>query len=291
MIYSMTGYGKAQYQDDQVLIKVEIRSVNSKQLDLRLKLPIDFTYKEPQLRKELSDRLCRGKIDCYITVERQDIIPYQINEQAALQYFEAIKKLSKKLGYRIKQMNAVEMILRLPDVLKQVQIEQDEQTWQKIWQTIQQAVAQLIEFRRQEGEAMEKDLRQKIHNISQALDQIPKYEKQRLENYKQHLLSALEQLKVEVDKQRFEQELLYFLDKYDINEEQVRLRNHIKYFLETLDKADGQPVGKTLTFIAQEMGREINTLGVKSNDFNIQQLVVQMKDNLEKIKEQLANVC
>ncbi len=291
MIYSMTGYGKSQYQDNQVFIKVEIRSVNSKQFDLRLKMPIDFTYKEPFVRKELSRLLCRGKIDCYITVERQDTVPYKINEHAAMQYFEAIKKLSKKLGYRIKQMNAVEMILRLPDVLKQEQIEEDEQTWQKIWQTVQSAVEQLIEFRRQEGEAMEKDLREKIENISQALNQIPNYEKQRLENYKQRLLSALEQLKVEVDKQRFEQELLYFLDKYDINEEQVRLKNHIKYFLETLDKADGQPVGKTLTFIAQEMGREINTLGVKSNDFNIQQLVVQMKDNLEKIKEQLANVC
>ncbi len=291
MIYSMTGFGKQEYQDEHIYVRVEIKSVNSKQFDLKLRLPLDFNYKDTFVRSQLKQKLYRGKIDCYISIEYQDTTPHQINEQSVKSYFESLKVIAQKLGYNIKKINALEIIMRLPDVVKPVQREEDEQTWQKVWQTIQGAVEQLLKFREQEGQALERDLREKITKISEALDQVPQFEKSRVENYKQRLLSELEQLKIEVDKQRFEQELLYYLDKYDINEEQVRLRNHIKYFLETLDKADRQPVGKTLTFIAQEMGREINTLGAKANDFNIQQLVVQMKDNLEKIKEQLANVC
>jgi uncharacterized protein (TIGR00255 family) len=286
----MTGYGKAQFEDDQIFVRVEIKSVNSKQFDLKLKLPIEFTYKEAWLRSELQKMLYRGKIDCYVTLERQDIVPYQINENAAKQYFETLKKLAKEFGYKTKQFDALQIIMRLPDVLRPRLAEEDEPTWQKIYNVILQAVEQLKEFRKQEGQAMEKDLRQKVQNIQEALNKVPQYEQQRIENVKQRLLNALQNLQVEYDKERFEQELLYYLDKYDINEEKVRLQNHIKYFLETLEGADGQPVGKTLSFIAQEMGREINTLGAKAYDFNIQQLVVVMKDNLEKIKEQLANV-
>ncbi len=290
MIQSMTGFGKAQYEDDQVFVRVEIKAVNSKGFDLKLKLPLDFNYKDAWARAQLQNLLHRGKIECFVTLERQDIVPYQINTNAARQYFETIKNLAERFGYDIKQVDALQIIMRLPDILKPVQIDEDETTWQKIWQTILQAVDALVEFRKQEGQALERDLREKVENIKNALEQVPQYEQERIETVKQRLLAALQELKIEYDKDRFEQELLYYLDKYDINEEKVRLANHIAYFLETLDNAGGEPVGKTLSFIAQEMGREINTLGAKANHFKIQQLVVRMKDNLEKIKEQLANV-
>jgi len=290
MILSMTGYGKAQYEDDRVFIKVEIKSVNSKQFDLKLRLPVDFSFKETWARSELQKLLFRGKVECHVTVERYDQMPFEINEKVADQYFAALAKLAKKYGYNIRKIDALQIIMRLPDVLRQTQNDEDYQTWENVWKTILQAVEQLRQFRIQEGRTLEADLREKVQNIQNALNQVPKYEKERIETVRQRLLDALSQAGTDYDKQRFEQELLYWLDKLDINEEKVRLQNHINYFLQTLDKNQGKPVGKTLNFIAQEMGREINTLGAKANHYKIQHLVVQMKDNLEQIKEQLANV-
>ncbi len=290
MLLSMTGFGRAQYEDEQVLIRVDIKSVNSKLFDLKLKLPLDFSYKEAWLRSNLQRLISRGKVDCYITVERYDTPPYKLNKPVAKQYFSAISELAGELGYKVKKINALEIIMRLPDVLRPVMIEQDEETWAKIYSTVEKAVEELIEFRRQEGLALEKDLLQHVDNIEAFLKQVPQYEQERIDRVKDRILTALGELSVEYDKERFEQEMIYYLEKYDISEEKVRLQNHINYFRETINGSNEKPVGKTLGFIAQEMGREINTMGSKANHFAIQQIVVKMKDELEKIKEQLANV-
>ncbi len=290
MLLSMTGFGRAQYEDEQVFVRVDIKSVNSKLFDLKLKLPLDFSYKEAWLRSNLQRLISRGKVDCYITVERYDTPPYKLNKAVAKQYFSAISELAGELGYKVKKINALEIIMRLPDVLRPVMIEQDEETWAKIYSTVEKAVEKLIEFRRQEGLALEKDLLQHVDNIEALLKQVPQYEQERIDRVKERILTAMRELSVEYDKDRFEQEMIYYLEKYDISEEKVRLQNHINYFRETINEANEKPVGKTLGFIAQEMGREINTMGSKANHFAIQQLVVKMKDDLEKIKEQLANV-
>ncbi len=289
MIYSMTGFGRGEYQDQQVYIKVDIKSVNSKQFDLKVKLPMEYIHREPFLRSFLQKKLIRGKVECYVTLERQDAQPYQINQQLGEQYFQAIRDLSRKLGYNPRKVNMIETIMRLPDMLKPSRHEGDEQTWRKIIQTVEQAMEQLIEFRRQEGQALEEDFIKRVSLIEGYLSQVPQYEKERIDKVKERLLSALSELKIDHDKDRFEQEMIYYLEKYDITEEKVRLQNHINYFRQTLSE-NNTTAGKTLTFISQEMGREINTMGSKANHFNIQQLVVRMKDELGKIKEQLANV-
>ncbi len=289
MLMSMTGFGRSEYQDDSVYIRVDIKSVNSKGFDLKLKLPVDYFHKDPQVRSLLQRTLMRGKIECYVTLERQDTVPYQINLGVGEQYYTAIKDLAQRLGYNPRKVNMIETIMHLPDILKPVRQEGDEQTWEKIMKTMQEALQQLQAFRRQEGEALEKDLVKRVGLIEEFLSQVPQYEKERIDRVKDRLLSALGELKVDHDKDRFEQEMIYYLEKYDITEEKVRLQNHINYFRQTV--AENQAAaGKTLNFIAQEMGREINTLGSKANHFAIQQLVVKMKDELEKIKEQLANV-
>ncbi len=289
MIYSMTGFGRSEYQDENIYIKVDIKSVNSKAFDLKLKLPIDYYHKDPYLRSYLQQKLIRGKVECYVTLERQDIVPYEINVGAAEQYYKAIRDLARKLGYNPRKISMIETIMRLPDILRPSRIEPDDQIWDKVMQTLQQAVGQLISFRQQEGQALEKDLLNHLDLIDQYLSQVPQYEQERIDKVKERLLAALSELKVDHDKDRFEQEMIYYLEKYDITEEKVRLQNHINYFRQTINESTGI-AGKTLTFISQEMGREINTMGSKANHFAIQQLVVKMKDELEKIKEQLANV-
>ena len=289
MLYSMTGFGRGEYQDENLYIRVDIKSVNSKAFDLKLKLPVEFYHKDPALRSYLQQKLVRGKVECYISLERQDVVPYEINQAVGKQYFRAIEKLARELGYKPRKINMIETIMRLPDILKPSRIEGDEETWQKIMTAMHKALDQLVAFRRQEGEALEKDLLNHVGLIEQYLLQVPQYEQERIERVKQRLLAALQELKVDYDKDRFEQEMIYYLEKYDISEEKVRLHSHIDYFRQTIDGDNGTK-GKNLTFIAQEMGREINTLGSKANHVNIQQLVVRMKDELEKIKEQLANV-
>ncbi len=289
MIYSMTGFGRSEYQDEKIYVRVDIKSVNSKAFDLKLKLPVDYYHKDPVLRSYLQQKLVRGKIECFITLERQDIVPYEINQSIGEQYFQAIQSLAKKLGYNPKRINMIETIMRLPDILRPGRAEGDEQTWEKVVETIDQAIVQLISFRRQEGLALEKDLLKRVELIETYLSQVPQYEKERIEKVKERLLTALSELKVDHDRERFEQEMIYYLEKYDITEEKVRLQNHIDYFRQTISE-NTATAGKSLTFISQEMGREINTMGSKANHFAIQQLVVKMKDELEKIKEQLANV-
>lgn len=285
----MTGFGRSEYQDEKIYVRVDIKSVNSKAFDLKLKLPVDYYHKDPVLRSYLQQKLVRGKIECFITLERQDIVPYEINQSIGEQYFQAIQSLAKKLGYNPKRINMIETIMRLPDILRPGRAEGDEQTWEKVVETIDQAIVQLISFRRQEGLALEKDLLKRVELIETYLSQVPQYEKERIEKVKERLLTALSELKVDHDRERFEQEMIYYLEKYDITEEKVRLQNHIDYFRQTISE-NTATAGKSLTFISQEMGREINTMGSKANHFAIQQLVVKMKDELEKIKEQLANV-
>ena len=289
MLHSMTGYGRSEYQDDKIFIKVDIKSVNSKGFDLKLKLPMEFSYKEPFLRSYLQKNLIRGKVDCYINIEREDIVPYEINISMAKNYYYSIKKLALELGYKFKKINIIEIIMRLPDVLKPSQIVGDEETWQKILSNIDKALEELIGFRIQEGKALEKDLLSHVNLIKNYLELVNKYEKERIDKIKQRLINALKEFNENYDKERFEQELIYYLEKLDISEEKVRLHNHINYFVQTIENKMVIK-GKTLNFITQEMGREINTLGAKANHVAIQHLVVKMKDELEKIKEQIANV-
>ncbi len=288
MIYSMTGYGKAEYQDDKISVKVEIRSVNSKNFDFKLRIPKDLNSREIEIRNITQKALSRGKIDCSINIEYLEGGRFEINQNVALRYFDSLKQLAVKTGYKIKKIDALSVIMRLPDVLKTEEHEADEEVWQKVLQTLLKAIEQLNEFRKQEGIALSKALLSYVDNIEAALEKVPKYEGERIEKVRQRISAALKDVAENYDKDRFEQEMIYYLEKYDITEEKVRLKNHLDYFRQTIDK--GGVVGKTLGFISQEMGREINTLGSKANHFAIQQLVVEMKDELEKIKEQSLNV-
>ncbi len=289
MIFSMTGFGKSQYEDERISIRVEIKSVNSKQFDLKLRLPLEYSAKDPIVRSKLKKVLYRGKIECYVTLERNDIMPYQLNSTLVGKYFDMLKHTASSLGLNWKKESLLRIIMQMPEVLRQQRMNEDPDIWEKINLAIDEAVEELTLFRRQEGEAMARDILKNLDRIESYLDKVPSYEDERIETVKQRILQALENLDVDVDKARFEQELVYYLDKFDINEEKVRLRNHITFFRQVLDQAK-EPVGKKLTFIVQEMGREINTLGAKANHFQIQQLVVNMKDELEKIREQLANI-
>ena len=285
MILSMTGYGKAENNHENKNISVEIRSLNSKNLDLKLRMPPVYKEKEMQIRKMLSSLLQRGKADVNITVEDLDEKPQNnINLPVLKAYLEQLKNLSPQAD----ETGLIAAVLRLPDVLQPEKESLSEAEWQSLQKTLQEAADRLIQYRKDEGVSLENDLRQRIKNIRKHLQNIDKLDKNRIERIKKRLLEALQQLKQEIDSNRFEQELIYYLEKFDINEEKVRLQNHLNYFEKQLDK----PVtakGKKLGFIAQEMGREINTIGSKANDSQIQQEVVKMKDELEKIKEQVLN--
>ncbi len=287
MLYSMTGYGRHSFENDQIKIDVEIKSLNSKNFDLNLKFYDIPQDKEIQLRKFLSEKLKRGKVFCSVQWELKLLSnKYTIKEQALLGYYQQMKQITEKIGE--KPQDIYSLIIGFPDLLEAQEVELDKY-WSYFLNAIEIATEKLSEFRKQEGQATEKDILQKLQIIENLLPQIEQFENQRNENFRKRLLEALQKNNIEADKERFEQELLYYLDKYDINEEKKRLKNHIQYFKQVSDNQDIEK-GKKLTFIAQEMGREINTLGNKSYYFEIQRIVVEMKDNLEKIKEQLANI-
>ena len=290
----MTGYGKAEAKLDNKQLVVEIKSLNSKQMDMSVRLSPAFRSQELTVRSLLAKQLERGKVDVAIyTMDSAD-------EQAAT--FTPVNRAAYSFHYRELQELCPELsdaeralaVLRMPDVIKaeEPQPVSDEQ-WQIVEQTINQAVQQFIAFRVQEGAALEAMFTEKLDAISALLAEVEPFEKSRVERIRQHLLSGLDKLaeetRTQVDSNRLEQELIYYLEKLDITEEKVRLRNHIKYFRETM-AGNGEGVGKKLGFIAQEMGREINTLGSKSNQSEMQIIVVKMKDLLEQIKEQVLNV-
>ncbi len=290
MIKSMTGYGKAEFEAVNKKITIEVKSLNSKQLDINSRIPMLYREKDLEIRREISEKLVRGKIDFSIFLENLGAESNSaINEEIVTNYFIQLSAIQKKLGLPVSE-RIMSSVMRLPDTVKTVYEELDETEWHKIFARIQEVIVRVDQFRIQEGEALDHDIRSNIKEIQRLFKLIDPFESQRIENIKARILESLNEININgnMDKNRFEQELIYYLEKLDINEEKVRLTNHCEYFLETLDSPE--TVGKKLGFIAQEIGREINTIGSKANESHIQRIVVQMKDALEKIKEQLLNV-
>ena len=290
MIKSMTGYGKAELETGNKKITLELKSLNSKQLDINSRIPALYREKDIVIRKEISEKLGRGKMDFSLYIENLGMQSNSaINENIVTDYFRQLSNIQEKLGLPVTE-DIMQSILRLPDAVKTVYEELDDQEWINIFAQVKNVIRAVDQFREQEGAALDKDIRSNIAEILQLLDQIEPFEKQRLENIKTRITDGLNEISVNgnMDKNRFEQELIYYMEKLDINEEKVRLTNHCNYFMETLESTEA--AGKKLGFIAQEIGREINTLGSKANESNIQRIVVQMKDSLERIKEQMLNV-
>ena len=290
MILSMTGYGKAValYQDRKICI--EIRSLNGKAMDLSTRIAAQFKGYEMEIRTLLTSVLERGKVDFALWVEQNEKVETpSINADVMQAYAEQMKAVAEKTSIPLPQ-NMFEVLLRLPDVIARKEIyEVGDDEWAVVSAAIKEALDDILSFRKQEGEALQAKFLDKIGNISALLASVEPYEKERVEKIRARIKESLEkQVGVDYDKNRFEQELIFYIEKLDINEEKQRLSNHLKYFVETIDGAHGQ--GKKLGFIAQEMGREINTLGSKSNHAEMQNIVVKMKDELEQIKEQVLNV-
>ena len=297
MIYSMTGYGKAESQIANKKLIVEIRSLNSKSMDLNVRIAPQLRSKELEIRTLISQRLERGKVDLsiyYQDVAQGDTTPAfaPINHDAFIYYYKELSALQHELG--IPSQDLVATIMRMPDVTKlQDQSDITDEEWAIVLQTIEDAVAQFNAFREQEGASLYRMFCEKLDAIAALLSDVEPYEQGRVEKIKSRIEANLEQLSAAtqqaIDRNRLEQEMIFYLEKLDITEEKVRLTNHLKYFRETMDN-EGSGVGKKLGFIAQEMGREINTLGSKSNQSEMQIIVVKMKDILEQIKEQVLNV-
>jgi len=286
----MTGFGKAEFEVNNKKFTIEIKSLNSKQIDINTRIPAVYREKDIDIRRELSDKLERGKIDFNIYVESLgDESNSKINESILKSYFRQLSKISADLNLATDQ-TTLQAALRLPDVVKTEYQTLDEEEWHIILENIRKAIDGIDKFRTQEGDALKIDIANSIDLIKSLLTQIEPFEGQRIEALRIRLTENLEKLNLNgnIDKNRFEQELIFYLEKLDINEEKVRLANHCEYFIETI--AELFPTGKKLAFISQEIGREINTIGSKANNADIQRIVVQMKDYLERIKEQLLNV-
>lgn len=289
MIQSMTGYGKAIVTYKEKKINVEIKSLNSKSLDLSTRIAPLYREKEMEIRQQVSSALDRGKIDFSIWIEKDianEVNP--INSDIVAHYYQQIKQIAKTTGIP-EPLDWFQTIVRLPDITLKTEIEvlKDEE-WNMARQAIEEALQNLISFRQQEGAALQNKFNEKIDNIARLLQEIEPYEKMRVEKIRTRIVDGLEQIpNAEYDKNRLEQELIYYIEKLDISEEKQRLANHLKYFRDTMNET--APNGKKLGFIAQEMGREINTTGSKSNLAEMQNIVVQMKDELEQIKEQVLN--
>lgn len=289
MIQSMTGFGKAVIELPCKKISVEIKSLNGKQLDLNTKIPSIYREKEIEIRTLLSQTIERGKVDFFISIDQGDTaISSKINAGAIKNYYEQIKELSDKLNLEIPS-DCLSAILRLPEAIKTETIEADENEWKTIKDAISEALKAIIAFRTQEGEMLEKVLKNKIKAIVNLLQEIEIYDSERVEKIKTRMAETLKKTEiVSYDENRFEQEMIYYIERLDISEEKARLGNHLSYFLETMETEKNQ--GRKLGFIIQEIGREINTLGSKSNHAEMQKLVVRMKDELEQMKEQILNV-
>jgi len=285
MIQSMTGYGKATLQLPTKKITVEIKSLNSKGLDLNTRIPSVFREMELGLRNQISHRLERGKIDFSLFIEvTGEETSSKINVPILKGYINQMKAILPNAD----ETELMKMAIRMPDALKTERDEIDENEWKQIQTVINEALNNIVQFRIDEGVSLEKEFLHRIANIMTLMNNAVSYDAERVATVKSRLRTALDELQVNVDENRFEQELIFYLEKYDITEEKVRLENHLNYFIETL--AGTEANGRKLGFITQEMGREINTMGSKSNHSEMQKLVVMMKDELEKIKEQVLNV-
>ena len=286
----MTGYGKAVVAYKEKKINVEVKSLNSKSLDLSARIAPLYREKEMEIRRLLAQKLERGKVDFSLWVEKESTVDATpINAALVENYYKQIKAISASTGIPEPE-DWFTTLLRLPDVTTKTEVEVlDEEEWKVAQQAINEALEKLIDFRKQEGAALQKKFTEKIDNIANLLQSIEPYEKNRVPKIRERIIDGLKLIpEVDYDKNRLEQELIYYIEKLDINEEKQRLTNHLKYFKETM-KENGHGVGKKLGFIAQEMGREINTTGSKSNQAEMQNIVVKMKDELEQIKEQVLN--
>lgn len=284
----MTGFGKATKEFENKTVNVEIRSLNSKNLDLSLRLSSTYRDKEHELKSEITKLLERGKVDLSVYVESKiEETPVQINTDLAKSYYNQLKQLAIELNEPT--TNLMAHVLKMPDVLKSERKEPNEQDWKDIQSVILLAVEGLNNFRSDEGKSIEKDFETRLGIIADSLEKIKEHDAARIQNIRDRIKKNLEEVvgKEKVDNNRFEQELIYYIEKLDINEEKVRLKTHLDYFIKTMKEPAG---GRKLNFIGQEIGREINTIGSKANDAEMQKLVVLMKDELEKIKEQTNNV-
>ena len=289
MILSMTGYGKAVVTYKEKKINVEVKSLNSKTLDLSVRIAPLYREKEMEIRQTVAKATERGKVDFSIWIEKDNVVDATpINASLLDNYYHQIKEISEKTGIPEPQ-DWYATLLRMPDVLTKTDVEVlEDGEWEAARKAIDEALQQLCDFRKQEGAALQKKFTEKIDNIAELLKSIEPYEKSRVEKIRSKIVDGLKNIpEVDYDKNRLEQELIYYIEKLDISEEKQRLANHLKYFRETMDEGHGQ--GKKLGFIAQEMGREINTTGSKSNQAEMQNIVVKMKDELEQIKEQVLN--
>jgi len=289
MIQSMTGYGKSGCEIQGKKITIELKSVNSKQLDLSTRIPNAFRDREMEIRNELLKGLERGKVDFSLYYENtaKENVP-QLNIPIFESFISQITEVSLQLGIA-PPTDPWPLLLRLPEALKVESQEVDDESWAVVRLAVLDAIENFIAFRQQEGKMLEGIFNEKLSKIESLLQEVEVYEPERVERVKSRIMDSLTKIEgFDYDKNRFEQEMIYYIEKLDINEEKTRLANHLKYFRETMDEAHGQ--GKKLGFIAQEIGREVNTMGSKSNHSGMQQLVVCMKDELEQIKEQILNV-
>jgi uncharacterized protein (TIGR00255 family) len=290
MIRSMTGYGKAECLMPDKKLTIEVKSLNSKLLDTSTRLPALYRDKEIEIRQIIAGTLERGKVECSFFYElTEEATPGIINEQVVKSYYEQLYRISGELGLEA-SLELLSTVMRMPDTIRTERTELGDEEWDVVKDGLQQALRQVNGFRHQEGEALDRDLRERVGAITSRLARVEEFEAERIGRIRERIGNNLSGILVseEFDENRFEQELIFYLEKLDISEEKVRLSNHCQYFLETMETAG--PVGKKLGFISQEMGREINTLGSKANHADIQRLVVEMKDELERIKEQVLNV-
>ena len=289
MIQSMTGYGKAVVAYKDKKIHVEVKSLNSKQLDLNTRIAPLYREKEMEMRQMVAEALIRGKADMSVWIEKDTVVDATpINAALVENYYRQIQDIAQKTGIPVPE-DWFYTLLRMPDVLTKTDVEElEDAEWEAVKGAVQEALKNLVDFRIQEGAALQKKFSEKIDNIERLLGEIVPYEQSRVEKIRQRIIDGLQQIPgVDYDKNRLEQELIYYIEKLDISEEKQRLTNHLKYFRDTMAEPAGQ--GKKLGFIAQEMGREINTTGSKSNQAEMQNIVVKMKDELEQIKEQVLN--
>jgi len=286
MIQSMTGYGRAEVSTEKAEFIIEIKSLNSKQIDIQIKMLSLYREKEIELRKLIAEKLRRGKVELSIWREKLGTTSnYKLNTNVVLDYYQQINQLKKDL--KLKSMDIVPALLKMPDVFEKSEENVESDEWQKIYVGINDAITNLLKFRIDEGKNLEYDIKSRINNISELLGSLEPFAKQRINSIRKKILDKLSDIDL-VDENRLEQELIYYLEKLDITEEQIRLKSHLDYFKNTIEETDSS--GKKLVFIAQEMGREINTIGSKSSNSEMQKIVVEMKDELEKIKEQLLNI-
>lgn len=283
MLQSMTGFGKSEIVINHIRYSIDIKSLNSRNVDLNVRLPQWLRSNELKIRKQVSEQLQRGKIDVYINTLASENTQVNLNTDLIKKYMDSFLAVSPTLSENERFRSAMQM----PDILNNEQEEMDEQAWNNFVTGLNNAIAKLKEFRKDEGKILEQEFALRIHNILELLLKVPAFETERIERLKERIKKSLNEVQ-EADADRFEQELIFYLEKLDITEEKVRLKNHCEYFLETMNSDESN--GKKLNFICQEIGREINTLGSKSNHAEMQKIVVEMKDELEKIKEQMLNV-